>query len=805
MDNEYLHSIAASPYVEEGFLSHARATGAGLRQRLQNISPSEDPYHTPFYAQLMSYYKGFVNDAKSILSEFAEGPTSPAERLKKMNLTPEERTLVDSLVNLYDQFIPRMFPAGTNPAAKPGMLRGLTPSNASYDQATKHNVREAWFGRKGAQSTGQAGQIINKYANDLKGVYDKFLKNIQRLFPTSPKEMLSKEFKKNVGDPKITKSVESVENVLKSLPQPTPEKEVDPKTGKPVAQPTATNGGVPTTPVSGGADATSQNPDKDSLALIVERVMEIIIDAVSSDERSKDWMTGKLPTNWQQPPVTKEPSASDKTSPPTKTIDPKKSSATQDDYSIEEGNEPHPQPDDYEQGDEGGEEEEEEDESPGEFLYNFHSRANKHKGGHYNIDVVPSNKSLLTLTLPNGKTKELGVIWSVKTKTENNIYVKHRHVENTAPSNPPIKEVDGEADGEEFEVTHLFKFYDHQVSPRNQSEKFEVKNLISKAHPSKGDVLAGANPKILEKINSLTDPLFRSFYATTSRKHMEFSSQRLNITMTKKGQVLRIKRDGQHEDVPDDEIELHVQSKDINERKKWILTLEKKGWFKLHGIDVPNWKDEPSDAPLIPTGSGGNNPSNSTKVGDIAAASEAVQMLQATGNKTQTAIKLVQAVVDKEGNGLTAQEYYKKASYNPTITKPLGDKVSQPAGAPPSAANITAPVSKPAGKEPASTTPSAPVSTAGGKPDSPGGDPQKPVDNPISPEDNEIADINGTYYVNKSGNPIPGKKKGKPLVVGQESPEQLEKIKANRKLHKKYKALSDLNEIINPYQPTNFL
>jgi hypothetical protein len=788
MDNEYLHSIDASPYVEEGFLSHARATGAGLRQRLQNISPSEDPYQTPFYAQLMSYYKSFIKDVKNVLSEFAVGETSPLERLKKMQLTVEEKTILDSLENIYSQLVP--IPSST--INEINIVSELIPSHISISQVMHNSLNEAWVGRKMAQISGNASNIINKYVQDLKGIYSKFLKNISRLFPNSPKETLSKEFKKNVGDPKITNNVSNVEGILKLVPNAVTEPE-------PTAAPSPTSQVNTKTPsVAPVAPQTAPNTQKDSLAEIVERVVEIIIDAVSSDERSEPWMNKPLPTDWNSPPVTKD-NPTDQSSDVT-SIEEKEDINKSDDNTSPTG--------------------EEEQEYKGEFLYNFHSKVNKYPGGSFNIEVKPTKTSLQTIKLSNGMTKELVVIWAVKDKSENNIFVKHKAVEKTQSNNTfspskPTNLTPGdysieEAMDNQWEVTHLFSFFDHQANPRIEGNKFDVETLIAQAHPSKGNVLAGANPKLLEKINSLNELFLRSCYAATSRKHMEFSRKGLNIRMADTGRVFHIKRDGHHEEVSNDAISLHVKSKNINERKKWIEALERIGWFKKNGIDVPKWQDEPSNAPLIPVPGGAADQAklaSATEVKDIPAAADAVKMLITMGEKPKAAIDLLQKVVDAHGGKLSTQEYVKLAKSPPKNDAISSEpsKVSKPAGEPPIDATVSTPVSKPAGGAPPSKDVTAPVSSPNGKVETPGGDTPKHVDTP-KPE-------NGNIKFTEDGKVVWTKPDGKIVKF---TPSQINSIHSPRLMaalkkvnypFEKFKVNIKENqeELINPFRKENFL
>jgi hypothetical protein len=192
--------------------------------------------------------------------------------------------------------------------------------------------------------------------------------------------------------------------------------------------------------------------------------------------------------------------------------------------------------------------------------------------------------------------------------------------------------------------------------------------------------------------------------------------------------------------------------------------------------------------------------------------SDAIKSLISLGYKPKEAIALVQNVIDKHGNNLSAEEYTKLAMQKPKPTTNVDDspsKVPDPAGEEPEPAKVSAPVSKPAGEplEPAKI--SAPASNVGGSTEAPAGNTPLPKKKSIKiPTDNEIADIKGYTFVNKNGYPVihtKGKNKGKELKAGQESSEQKEKILANPSLLAKYKKVSELEEIINPFQRDNFL
>lgn len=214
MDREYLKHIDSSPYVDEGFFDTAKASAAGLGQRVKNVLPSEDPYTTPLNAKLLSHYQTFINELKGILGEFSFGTSSPAERLKKSQLSPEQKETIDSLTSLYQLLVPSVFPAGTRPEIRGAAV--YNPPNVSLTKSMRHLAREAWIGRATSRSGGEVDNIINKYINEIKSIYSKFIKNITKYFPKTLPTKISDTFKATLNDPKISKTLGRIEDVVKT-------------------------------------------------------------------------------------------------------------------------------------------------------------------------------------------------------------------------------------------------------------------------------------------------------------------------------------------------------------------------------------------------------------------------------------------------------------------------------------------------------------------------------------------------------------------------------------------------------------
>lgn len=289
MDQEYLKHIDSSPYVDEGFFDTARASAAGLGQRVKNVFPSEDPYNTPFNAKLLSYYNSFINELKGILEEFSLGPTSPAERLRKSQLSPEQSEIINSLTNLYQTLVPSVFPAGTRPEIRGAAVQRTTNLPKPFTKSMQHLAKEAWFGRAGTRSGGEVDSIINKYVNEVKSSYSKFIKNISKFFPGVLPSKVSDSFKSTIGNSNISKTIGKIENVAKSN---TPSEAPITSTSPPVLAATPPS----TRPVSGGKLGAPKDEKKNAndLATLIAAALNIISTRVIQDKNSRPYYSKPL-------------------------------------------------------------------------------------------------------------------------------------------------------------------------------------------------------------------------------------------------------------------------------------------------------------------------------------------------------------------------------------------------------------------------------------------------------------------------------------------------------------------------------
>lgn len=293
MDKKYLNHIAASPYIDEGVFDKVGASVSGVGQRFKNTFPSENPYQSPRESKLLYYYNSFINDIKNILSEFSFGPASPAERLKKSDLTPSQLNIVNTLTGLHDTFFPSVFPSGTRPNIRGALTKSgtLNPKNKSYAQSMAHLVTESWLNRLGTKSGGIVNSIINKYVNDINNIYDTFLKNIKNLIPASTTTAPitpTTIFKNNIRDKNVVKNVNKIETALDYIRDQLNTRPKAPLGSVPPVLPNATTTNVP--PVLPNDGNTEKN-NADNLVTLVTAVMNIISSRVIEDKNSEPYFS----------------------------------------------------------------------------------------------------------------------------------------------------------------------------------------------------------------------------------------------------------------------------------------------------------------------------------------------------------------------------------------------------------------------------------------------------------------------------------------------------------------------------------
>ncbi len=765
MDLDYLKNMAGSPYVNEGVIDRMKSQAAkGIQAGAAMLGHQlEDPRTT----RVKSLWESCSGKLYHILTDVQEN-IIPLIRHSAKRPTHQQEELMNKLTELYHTIVPPKAVASSLYGALKETLGDVFTRDITLNKVLASN---------------DANKILNAYKDRVVKIYDGFLNDVSKVLsiPRNVVEGAVLRFLPS-SSPKNTinsiKELQTISPLNSQLSQPT----------TPTPSSIGGAGGNPPTQNGGGgaegAPVPSGNADKNSLGEIVEQVVKIIIDAVSSDVRSKKWMTiPQLPTDWGKIPVTKWEDPQDAGKELQK-------EAEEQDTKTNDGNE------------------EETDgvasdvESPGEFLYNFHSRQKKFPDS-FTIEVTPSNKSLETLTLSNGKVKKLLVVWSVRNKTENNIYVKHKTISDSSTSQVTESE---EEDTSDMETTHLFKFWDHQANPRTPNNNFNIDVLIAQAHPSKKDLLKDIDPKIREQIDSLTPTLLRACYATTSRKHMEFSPKGLNIRLSTKGTVLLIKRDGNHDEVSEDTIEVLLQSESYNERKKWLDGLTKIGWFEFVGekkkvaYETPKSAENPIK--LVPID---NVPMTQNEKDAVAALSH----VSPWNKDIPTVEKYVKMAFDELGADATAEHLangaLQKMKYamkgnapstsipNPEEPKP---EVSKPASEPEKKTVVSKEPSAPAGGEP----PSSPVSNA---------DKEKVATNPKKTEPNVGSvkfDDKGNVEWTKPDGTI--RKFTAKQINNIASPRLKQSLKKSGYPFEKH-GISNLNEtksgLINPFRVENLL
>lgn len=566
MDREYLKHIDSSPYVDEGFFDTAKATAAGLGQRAKNYLPSEDPYETPLNAKLQSYYKTLVNELKGILEEFSLGPKSPAERLKRSQLSQEQRELVDSLTNLYQVLVPSVFPAGTRPEIRGATVqRTVRPPNVSYAQSMQHLAKEAWLGRASARSGGEVDSIINKYLNDVKAAYSRFINNVKKHFPGVLASKVSDSFKTTLGNPKISKTLDKIESIAKTnVPVETP------ASGTPPQATPATPSSTPTkTPLTGKPSTEQEKKNANDLATLIAATLNIISARVIEDKNSRPYYSKPLADgNFYLPKTVDEPyplQHSSEWNPPHPPhepenlsslldTDPKKIAYLKDKEEYEKKlaayryvpirNEkgeivgytyklvtpqttqavPSPKPyapqtpepsfqmeevdgtdeDVPADSDEEADTADDEVEMTGEFLYDFASLYRKYHGN-YSIEVT---KSPVKVVFADGRETVIRVFWNWN-KHLNTILIQ------------TLK------DGKSWETSELLKFYDDEVNPQSPyySSSFNIPHFLEQVNPNAKALYAKADSSKIDEIDSAEKVFKPAAYAVIRRKGpMEFKS-----------------------------------------------------------------------------------------------------------------------------------------------------------------------------------------------------------------------------------------------------------------------------------------
>jgi hypothetical protein len=405
----------------------------------------------------------------------------------------------------------------------------------------------------------------------------------------------------------------------------------------------------PQHPTQGGTN--SDSIVKNDLAFIIDKTIDIIIKTVKSDVShagpflSDDPTKQKpLPQSWEEPSLTKEANAPQ-------------------------------QPD--------GKEDEEEDEIEGEFLYNFGSKYRKI----HTFSIEVGNEKV---KLPSGKEVNLKVIWHNK-DWKNLIYTQTKK------------------GGEPVTQALLFKFYDDQVNPRNDAGKnFDVSLLLKQAQPNQPYALDPniINPQILQSIGSKKENLLRAFYATTTRKAMEFKSKKkdsISLTADDEGNVWEYDKKEKKYLPPltPDKVKANLYGPDS---QKWYDALEHISYFKEHPEIKPKSPEtfKPYNDAILTLIALGNF--NKIESGELAKTAWN-NFISAGKSPDQISAEDITKAVLKGTN---------KTPATPTTTPTTPTTpVSSPAGSPPEPSKVSAPVSKEPESAKVSSEPTTPVSNAG--------------------------------------------------------------------------------------------
>jgi len=734
MDREYLKHIDSSPYVDEGFFDTAKAAAAGVGQRAKNYFPSEDPYETPLNAKLQSYYNTLINELKDILKEFSLGPKSPAERLKRSHLSPEQEELINSLTGLYQTLVPSVFPAGTRPEVRGATVqRTINPPNVSFTKSVQHLAREAWFGRAGARSGGEVDSIINKYVNDVKAAYSRFIKNIGKYFPGVLTSKVSDSFKTTLGNPKISKTLDKIESVAKTdVPAETPE------SGTPPPLPTSTPPDPSAKkPSIGKPSAEQEKKNANDLATLIAATLNIISARVIEDKNSRPYYSKPLADgNFYLPKTVDEPyplQHSAEWNPPQPPHEPESLASLPDDHPIKKNysdakaeyekklaayryvpirNEkgeivsytyklvtpdtikdipspiPHPptSPEPSIQMEDTpnttkkiktpdtGEEDGESAEDTGsdlEITGEFlYDFASLYRKYHGNYSIEVT-KTPVKVVFSDGRETVIRVFWNWKDHL-NTILIQTLQ------------------DGKSWKTSELLKFYDDEVNPQSSYHEtnFNIDQFLEHVNPNAKALYTKVDT---EKDNEVKNALkiFRpAAYAVIRRKGvMEFKSYkslRFHVPTEWEGQkkgdphwgdlkLLRGKFGNftKKDIIPFKSIyDYYYTKKNEATQTKFEDALNEADYWNSY-IGIKDEFKEPAPITTI------DDDERSIDASRIPAALDAIKSLVALGHKEQEATKWIQQIVDKVGPDKTTEEYFKLAKKTPTLA-PTVPKPSTP-------------------------------------------------------------------------------------------------------------------------------
>ena len=540
----------------------------------------EDPNKTPEYKQVI--------DALNSLADSVQHPYS-GEMLKTIHGTgvtnyPKQKPVYGKgkAIHTYDS----SQDPKNQPIAKTHSPMGLKDLAKESARSALKRQFTGGGGVNKALWNQDVGAVLNSYKNQVIKLYNNFLKYAVKATGNS-KQNVIQVVKKMLPKPKAgfipSGNMENVINNVTNLELiadvPTTKKPIAPVTPVPVTPVTAP--AAPTTPTASttapsnvpsagntgmggttldagvGNNVIDKNPDK--VALIIERVIDIIISAVQQDEARSEIYFSKdpLPKEWDQ--------------------------SLQEDYEDDPINEDEDEDELGKRATAIGKKEQDHTEYPGKFLYNFHSRFDKQRK--FSIEIPPYPPILSTIELDPSDTRTLKVVWH-NVSARNDILV-------TETKNGQSK------------ISRIFRFFNQDVIPQSEAGKnFNIEELLNDANPRYVPLLKKANPAILTKIKDKTDTIDsvfgRALFAVVSRKAKEFKSKKnkdgtLNLEINSDGSVVD-NSSAKPKTYDVIEVKRMIYSGDSTTRKLWNKSLEELGYFERY----PGMKYiEPEERPQV--------------------------------------------------------------------------------------------------------------------------------------------------------------------------------------------------------------
>lgn len=545
MDTNYRSQVVGSPYVDEGFADRLWAKTASAKQafaamRGDSIQPHE-------ITQIQQLWKSFNDKVADLLKNWPKTSTMLQQR-NAGTLTAKQKREIKNWDVLYSQFvsIPQSIAGTVNPPKRAGSEYVkdepvAAPKAEPYKPAM---VAEAIYPRLlMALASNNTDSILKAFQDELSKMYRSFISDASKL-TGKPEDQIVKAAQKLGGD--IKKKITLLRSKILGIKAqkapaaaattaPSPATPPSAPTA-PVAAPTASTGSAatpstgsastattssaaPTAPVATPAPAStgdiSTDPAMATAAIdIISRVVDIIIDTVRADKEHSDPFMGKdpasgkykkpLPTGWNEPLMTTNPKDDKASTTP--------APAATGSAPVTEADAPAETPKSGEAADF--------EPQDGKFVYNFHGYYRKERS--FNI---PLNSPSIppVYTDHKGQQKHMEVIWQ-NANHQNNIWVKLHDVEKDPADPTKTKKGTGSKN------IKLFTFFDDEVNPRNDlGKKFSIEKIYAAANPSKNPFPIADKSKVAA-LNAKQEDLLRAFYATVSRKSMEFKAKKKDLS-----------------------------------------------------------------------------------------------------------------------------------------------------------------------------------------------------------------------------------------------------------------------------------